>query len=267
MKDALDSILAQTYKNIEIIVCDDASTDNSPTIIENFLKRFPEINFIRQSENIGNCKLFNKAFHLSKGEFIIDLAADDLLLPDRVAKGVEHFLKASKKVGVQYCHVRSIDKSGNTLSTNKPLKEGIKGSIYVELITDYLVNPAGMMIKRAVLDQLNGYDEQLTYEDFDFWIRSSREFEYDFIDEMLVKKRKLHNSLSSRQFKIFNKHGKSTLAVCQKIYSLNKNKTEDIALSQRINYEMRLSIKTLNLHFLHDYFQLLKKVKKRIQSN
>jgi len=267
VKDALDSILAQTYKNIEIIVCDDASADNSQAVIEQYLKNLPAIIFIKQRENRGNCRLFNQAFQLAKGDYIIDLAADDLLMPDRVAKGIEYFLQAKSKVGVQYCKVHSIDKDGKPIAVTSPKKEGKTGDLYLDFITDYIVNPAGMMMKRNVLEKLNGYDEQLTYEDFDFWIRSARDFDYDFIDEILVKKRKLRNSLSSNQFKIWNNHGKSTFLVCKNIFELNNNKIEDIALIRRVKYEFWQSIKTLNFLLAVNYLHLLKEVKTKIQKS
>ena len=89
LKEALDSVLAQTYSNLEILVVDDVSTDNSVEVIQGYVHRFPEIRFIRHTKNKGNCASFNEAFQISKGRFIIDFATDDVLHHDRVSRQVE----------------------------------------------------------------------------------------------------------------------------------------------------------------------------------
>ena len=118
-----------------------------------------------------------------------------------------------------------------------------------------------MMFRREVLDALGGYDENLTYEDFDFWIRSSRIFQYHYVSEILVKKRKLKNSLSEKQFKILNRHNYSTYRVCLKIASLNKTKDERDALERRLQYEMRQCIRALDFSLAYKYFRLWVKAK------
>ena len=62
-----------------------------PTVIENFQKQHPEITFIRLEKNEGICKAFNTAFKICSGDFIIDLAADDILLPERLESGIKIF--------------------------------------------------------------------------------------------------------------------------------------------------------------------------------
>jgi hypothetical protein len=113
-----------------------------------------------------------------------------------------------------------------------------------------------MMIRRKVLEMLGGYDEQLTYEDFDFWIRSSRHWNYAFTDQILVKKRILKDSFSSEQFQLLSKHQKSTLKVCRKIKKLNKTVLEDLALQQRCWYEIRQCAKQGNFGLIPAFFNL-----------
>jgi hypothetical protein len=96
-----------------------------------------------------------------------------------------------------------------------------------------------MMIRREVLEELNGYDETLAYEDFDFWVRSSRKYKYCFSDQPLVKKRMVKGSLSSRQYNRNSQILKSTLRVCLKAEKLNRNQAEDRALARRAAYECR----------------------------
>lgn len=255
VEEAIRSVLDQTYTNIEIIVCDDASSDQSVMKIQALIEKNSHIQFIQNPKNIGNCRSFNNAFQLSKGEFIIDLAADDILLPDRIAKGVDELMTAGNAYGIHYGNVIEIDELGNTLSENN--KKLPSGDLYTLLIEKYVVNPVSMMIRREVLESMGGYDPELTYEDFDLWIRSSRNYQYLASDDFLVKKRILKHSLSSKQFQFGSKHAKSTFKVCEKIRHLNKNSNEDLALKKRIRYELRQSIKYIRWNMIFKYLRLL----------
>ncbi len=257
VREALQSIIDQTYKNIEIIVVDDASSDESVHEIQSFIANHPNIAFIKNAENIGNCRSFNKAFRQSHGEYIIDLAADDVLMPARIEKGIEDL--HSSDAGVQYTRVDFIDKDGNSLESPEPSGYTPEGDIYRLLIERYFINPASMMIKRGVLEELGGYNEKLYYEDFDFWIRSSRNWKYLYNSEALVKKRDVKNSLSKKQFRFLNRHQYSTLEVCRTILELNRNKEEDRSLQRRIYYEVKQSLKYGNVQLIPSYLQLFLK--------
>jgi len=113
-----------------------------------------------------------------------------------------------------------------------------------------------MMIKREVLVDLNGYDPELAYEDFDFWIRSSRKFLYLYNDENLVSKRIHKNNYSKKQFTFRSKQMHSTYKVCRKIYQLNQSKDEHKALQKRVFYEFKKSIQYFNMKLAFNYFYL-----------
>jgi len=263
----MQSVLDQTYKNNELIVVDDGSNDDSASVIETFCKQHPQIKFIRLEKNAGICKAFNTAFKISTGDFIIDLAADDLLLPHRLASGVKSFESLSKDVGVIFSDAEWIDPGGNHIdfhSSKYPHQSIPQGDIYKDLIERYFICSPTMMFRRAVVETLGGYDEDLTYEDFDFWIRSSRTFKYHYAPEVLVRKRKLKNSLSEKQFRILNRHSTSTYRVCEKIFKLNKTKEEHRTLQHRVKYEIRQCIRTLDFLLVLKYWSLLMKVKSAV---
>jgi hypothetical protein len=118
-----------------------------------------------------------------------------------------------------------------------------------------------MLIKRKVLELLNGYDEQLAYEDFDFWIRSSRHFKYLYIPKPLVKRRILNDAMSRRQFVKGSEQLRSTFMVCRKITELSETKEEKQALMSRIRYEIKTCLKLFDFSLAADYFRLLKDIK------
>jgi len=252
----MQSVLSQTYKNYELIVVDDKSTDESPAIIEKFQMQHPEITFIRLEKNGGICKAFNTAFKICSGDFIIDLAADDILLPDHLERGVKIFETIDDSYGVIFGDAELIDAQGKLLclhSERYPHYTIPQGNVYESLIERYFICSPTMMFRRAVIEALGGYDETLSYEDFDFWIRSSRIFKYRYEPHILVKKRKLKNSLSHNQFKVFNRHNYTTYRVCTKILDLNRTVKEQDALRKRIQYEIRQSIRTLDISLAYKY--------------
>lgn len=261
LRKAIQSVWDQSYPEIELIIVDDGSTDGSKEMIEALIKD-KTVEFINIPSPIGNCAAFNKGFQIAKGKFIIDLATDDFLHPERVLKGINTFLNSD--AGVTFCDVMNMDESGKELGThfkrdrNDRLLEKVpEGDVYIELIKRYFISPPGMMIKREVLEELEGYDESLSYEDFDFWIRSSRNWKYSFTDEVLVSKRKVIGSLSEQQFKYKSKHQKCTLRVCQKIKALNRTKEENLALKRRCFYEIRQCFKQGNWSLIPAYLKLI----------
>ena len=112
--ESLDSVLNQSYPHIELIIVDDFSTDNSKAIIENWLQKHPEIHFIANQANLGNTKSFNKALKMANGTYIIDLAADDVLLPHCVSSQINAFKNSSfENLGAVYGNVELISENGS----------------------------------------------------------------------------------------------------------------------------------------------------------
>jgi glycosyltransferase involved in cell wall biosynthesis len=249
---AVESVLYQSYRNIELIIVDDASTDGAKEKVKNLgLKH--NLRTILLPENQGNCKAFNIGFALTKGQFIIDLAADDVLLPERIKIGVASLEKKDEVYGVNFCDIELINEKGQSLGTHferdaggKLVQPVAEGDMYSLLLEKYYISTPTMLMRREVLEKLGGYDENLSYEDFDFWIRSSRHYKYCFTDEVLMQKQVLSNSHSARQYLRKNPHCLSTARVCEKALKLNKSTEENIALSKRVNYELKWALITEN---------------------
>jgi len=263
--ETLNSVTEQNYQPIELIIVDDCSTDNTKFVIDNWLLLHPKVQFIANEINIGNTKAFNNALKFAKGEYIIDLAADDLLLPNGIQIQVDAFQKSKfKNIGVVYGNAEIINENGSFNSFYFPVDANGKvitnrktGDIYSSVLSSGdSICSVSALIKKEVFDFLGGYDETLAYEDLDSWIRASREYEFDFIDEVLVQKRMVTNSLGSNFYKKKHKINISTYKILKKAIKLNRSKMEDLALLKRVHHEIihsfrnqswTLLIKNINL--------------------
>ena len=263
---AVMSALGQTYGNLEIIVIDDASRDGSRAVIEK-LAKIHGFKTIFNEQNLGNCRTFNKGLALAKGDYVIDLAADDVLLPDRVAEGVNSLEGKGPEYGVHFCDIELIDEKGHSLGAHFPRDEKgdlvtpvQEGDLYKIILEKYYIPTPAMMMRRSVLEEMGGYDEGLSYEDFDFWVRSARNYKYAFTDRVLMQKHVLSGSLSTKQKLRKNPHLLSTAIVCEKALKLNKTENENQALLKRINYELKWALATENW----EAAELFLKIKKQL---
>ncbi len=263
VEEAINSVLNQTYDNIQIIVVDDGSTDGSPNFLEEFcaLKNL-ELHLL--SENCGNCKAFNQGFAKAKGKYIIDFATDDVMLPERIEHQVRFFENKGEKVGVIYSNCELIDKDNNHLGYHHSLESDQKlmpsGDVFSELLQRYFIAAPSMMMKTDVLHDLGGYDESLAYEDFDFWIRSSRHYHYAYQHEVLTKIRKLNSSLGHQVYRPGDLQASSTYLVCKKAKALLSNKKEENALVIRLKYEARQATVMNNFNESRHFLVLLESI-------
>jgi glycosyltransferase involved in cell wall biosynthesis len=258
--EAIASVLNQTHTNVQLIVVDDASSDGSVETIREILKDHPGVIFIALEKNLGNCRAFNRGLALANGNYIVDLSADDVLYPTRLEEGIQSLISAGPEYGVNYADAELISEEGKHVgwhSDKIPHDTVPQGDIYKDVIGRYFINSPTMMIRSEVFKVLGGYDESLAYEDFDFWVRSSRTFLYCYTPHALVKRRLVRTSMTQQQYKRNSPQMFSTFLVCQKIKEMNRNASESKALRKRILYEMRKAISVGELGLFSKYALLL----------
>ncbi len=270
--EALNSVLAQTYPAIELIIIDDASKDGSAKVISHFLEnceRKIPVSFFPLSDNLGNCKAFNIGLAHAKGKYVIDLAADDVLMPNCIEKQLNAFEKLAGNYGVVFSDLYYINENSKIFkthfrrNTNGVLAQTVpQGDIYKQILAKSFISAPSMMIRKKVLEELGGYSEELSYEDYDFWVRSARNYRYFFLDEILVKKRILKNSHGFSFYLKNNKHLISTLKIHQKAYIQNQSIEENLALAVSVRYHLRLSFYTEHFGLVKEFANLLRKLDK-----
>ena len=265
LREALDSVLTQTYPNIEVVIVDDCSTDGSVGIIEEYLQRHPRLKFISTGHNRGNTTAFNIGWRASQGDYVIDFATDDVLLPERVAQQVDAFKKLDNAYGVVYTDAEYISDEGRHLRYHyRRRPDGSlasyapSGEVFADLLGRYIICPPTMMVRRRVFEDLNGYDETLAYEDFDFWVRSSRTYKYFYLDKITTQRRVHSHSLSQGWYKTGNRLLASTVKVCRKSAALARTEAERNALVYRLKYETRHAYLTGNYAEATELLDLLR---------
>jgi hypothetical protein len=259
--EALESVLNQSYSNIELIIADDCSTDNSKAVIEDWLTKHPNILFIPNEVNLGNTKTFNNAAKHAKGAYFIDLAADDILLPNCVELQIEAFQNSNyTNLGIVYANINLVNENGKFISVyyNEDEKPE-SGDIYEMVISrSTKICSIASMVKKEVFETVGYYDTTLAYEDLDLWVRASRIFDFEYIPNVLALKRELPNSLSAHFVKKNNNRAKllnaSTYKILVKVFHLNKTRKEHKALLGRIHFELFKSIRYRNLSLIFKLF-------------
>ena len=212
LRDAIESILGQTFTNFEFLIINDCSTDRSGEILRGF--RDPRIRIINNEKNIGLTRSLNRGLTQARGQYIARLDADDISHPERLAKQVRH-LDAYPEVGLLATAWETIDEGENWLGiSGKGLHS--EAIYYTLTFCNFTVGP-DVMYRRDLVMDLGGYDEAVRFaQDYDLWTRISRLAKVDHLPETLIKKRCRPDNISSRlkaeQTEYSNRSFKSNLA-------------------------------------------------------
>ena len=267
VEEALRSVVEQDYPYVELIVLDNGSVDGTAERIVAFIKQHPSIRFIRNTVNIGLNRAFNQGLALAGGRYVIDLSADDVLLPERITKQVRLFEQLAGQYAVVFANAAYIDAQGRQAGVHYPIDADgntcspvPSGNVFRDVLASYFICTPTMMMRRDVLNELGGYDETLAYEDFDFWVRSSRLYSYAYLDEVLTQKRQLPDSMSAQVVRTDTNLLHSTLVVCQKAFDRCATPDEFGALANRIRTFIRKAFYAEQFALALQFGQLLRKI-------
>lgn len=179
IEETIRSVENQTYEEIEIVIIDDASTDEQTRKVLDKLSSKHRV--IRFKENHGPSKGRNEAIIQSKGEIILCLDADDIIEPKYIEKGIEIF-RSRPSVGVVYCRARYFDNRQGPWALPKY-------SVGRMLIENVIFISA--MFRKDLWAKVGGFDEKMKWrEDWDFWLSViEQKVEVEMIDEVLFNYR------------------------------------------------------------------------------
>ncbi|BFM10390.1 glycosyltransferase [Simiduia litorea] len=193
LPQAVDSILNQEWKNIELIVVDDGSADNTADVMEKYAQD-PRVNYIKNT-NQGQPKAKNCGIKHTKGEFIAFCDADDLWEPNKLT--VQMPLFKSPRVGVVFSDVSNIDENNKRYSVDRT-EIGFRGNVTEQLLHRNFVPFGTAVIRRQCIVQNGIFDEEFRMGiDWDLWLRYSLNWEFDYVNDRTYVYRKWSGQMSS----------------------------------------------------------------------
>jgi len=193
---AIDSILDQTYSNIEVLVVDNASTDTTAQVIKGYGDK---VRYLREDTK-GPAAARNRGLQESKGEYIAFLDSDDLWLPDKTERQVR-FLTEHPEYGIVYSQYEYIDENGELYDNKWGRVCTQTGWVFEDLLRHELQIGIGtMMIRRSSLEEAGNFNEKLiTAEDTDLFIRLAKYSQFGHIAGPVARYRSHKESLTKQQ--------------------------------------------------------------------
>jgi len=189
LSDAIESVLTQSYRNLELILVDDGSTDDSYQIAQRYADRDARVKLVRNDRNVGIVLTRNRAFDETSpaARYFAVLDSDDVCLPDRLLRQVD-FMESHPEHALVGGNTLIIDEQGAEIgrriypSTHEAL---------IAVITRYnpIAQPS-VMIRRTALEQVGRYDEHYSRcQDYDLWLRMAARFKIANLDAFTLKYR------------------------------------------------------------------------------
>ena len=193
LRDAIDSVYGQTYKDWEIIFWDSGSTDNSPQIARSYGDR---LRYFRGEISDPLYAARNKALKRASGKYIAFLDCDDKWLPDKLQLQIEAF-EGNQTVGLIHSNVRILEFTGSVRIKDKKVQPS--GKVFRELLKDYRINLQSVMISRKALCSLDRWFDDSMYisGDVDLFLRISYDWEVLYLPQILAEYREHGSSLSA----------------------------------------------------------------------
>jgi glycosyltransferase involved in cell wall biosynthesis len=260
IEDTLNSVLSQTFKDRDIIIIDDGSTDNTLTLVQKYKELHPNAIKLIQQNNSGPAAARNAGIKSTTSKYISFLDSDDLWVPGKLESQIKFIESQPEQVGLVYSRVARFDNKGLWLSSINHKPHHYSGNIYKQLIKGNIITTQTVITKRICFDKVGLFDTSPDIiEDYDMWLRIAKYYHVAFMDELhaLYREHELGRSKKFRWSLI------SLIAVLQKHYDLNIQDVELCGYIEKTKDEliMQLSKKCLKKGEVKLARELLDKLK------
>ena len=202
LTDAIESVLVQTFKDFEILVIDDGSTDDTKRVIIEKFGGVSQVSYIYK-ENGGVSSARNFGIEKAKGKYIAFLDADDAWIPEKLEKQISA-LEKNPEIKACYSSFFLCDKYLNLVGVNQSERKADALSDLL-FIGNVVATPSTVIAERELFQQVGGFDTELSQcADWEMWIRLATQTEFIYIDEPLLKYRQ-HDSNMSKNSALLEK--------------------------------------------------------------
>lgn len=224
--ETLESVFRQSYPNVEIIVVDDGSTDNTSSLVENYAKSCLNIRYIRQ-ENSGVAAARNTGIGASEGEYVAPLDADDLWHPRKLEFHIAALEDAGHQAAVAYSPFRVLNELGEVVDNSRMF--AYSGDIFdLHLGDNFIGNGSGITARRNAVLEMGGYSTILHEngleggEDYLLQMQLARKYDFVAVPLYLIGYRVYEGSMSSNDLKMI-KSMSMVYDYLQQNYDLNRS--------------------------------------------
>lgn len=256
MSEAIDSALAQTYKNIEIIVINDGSVDNGET--ERIALSYGDNIRYFSKQNGGSSSALNLGIKEMKGEYFSWLSHDDIYTVDKIEKQVKKIDFTLKNNQIIVCSADLIDAEGKPIPYPKKRLHGRFSAIEMMRMKSKGrgINGCCVLIPKEVIDRVGFFDEKLRYvNDTDYWYRLMlNDCIFEFFDERLVRTRIHSNQVSVKKADLFKKE---SVMMSHKLINFILN--EEVAEKKILDIYLEISAKNGEYEVLQQKVPMLQK--------
>lgn len=203
IRECVDSVLAQTWKNREIVVVDDASTDGTREILQEYGER---IRLICRDSNSGICPVTrNQAARAAKGDYVAFLDSDDVWYPEKLEKQVA-FLESHPDIPLCHTLCNVIDRDSKVVGVRQPLETIPKtGWIFDRLLDHCWITISTVMVRKNLFSEIGRFNEGEPYgklgEDHEFFLRVAKKHPIGLVEEILAGFRKAGQGITANNWK------------------------------------------------------------------
>jgi glycosyltransferase involved in cell wall biosynthesis len=194
LAETLASVGDQTFKDLEVVLADDGSSDDTVSVAESFAE-FLDLRVLRQT-NAGPGAARNAGIRAARGRYCAFVDADDLMMPDRLAQQAA-LLDAAPQLGLVHSDLVTFDERGIIHKSRRAFSDPCGGQILERLLLNNFITTSTVMAPTARLIEVGLFDERRRIsEDFDLWLRIAERWPSGFIDHPLVRYRRRPGSAS-----------------------------------------------------------------------
>jgi len=195
LPEALESVMGQTYKDIEVIVIDDGSTDDTGEIVQSYRARDRRIRYCLQ-DNSGPAAARNHGMREANGDYIAFLDADDLWMPRKLEKQVT-VLDRDVRIGFIYCDSLFVDAGLREIPDYVRKIKLVRGDIVDDLYHDFFLMPPAVVMRVSCRSTIGYFREDMRVgEDYEYFLRLASRYRAEVIEEKLMIRRVRSDSLS-----------------------------------------------------------------------
>ena len=246
LPETIASALAQTFADIEVIVVDDGSTDDTAHVVQTITDA--RVKYIYQT-NRGVSGALNAAWRAARGEYLSFLGSDDIFLPAQI-ETLLPVLENDARVGLVYARAQAMDAQGKPLPQILGAPPKFRERALASLLYGDCVCGIACLVRRSLMEQVQGYDETLiANEDWDIWIRMAELAQFAFRDEILARYRMHPTSLTGARSKNYHRVVSDRVRLIENYYSRPNLPAEALqvkSLAQR-NVYMEVGIRFLSI--------------------